>query len=89
MVPVRHMAQSELAAIRQHVDDMLRDGIIRRSSSAWHSRPIIVLKTDGSTRFCINYSPLNAVTEINTSAFPSTLEVLNELGQTRVFTLVE
>ena len=89
MVAVKRMAQTEIAACRQHIESMLHDGIIQPSSSAWRSLPVIVPKKDGSSRFCINYRPLNAVTETDAYSFPNISEVIDQLGVSRVFSLVD
>lgn len=41
---------------------MLARGVIRPSDSPWCSNPIVVPKRDGTSRFCTNFRPLNAVT---------------------------
>lgn len=37
-------------------------GVIRPSDSPWCSNPIVVPKPDGTSRFCTNFRPLNAIT---------------------------
>ena len=49
--------------IEKHINELLDNGIIQESNSAWSSPVILVKKPDGATRLCIDYRKLNSVTE--------------------------
>ena len=53
-------------ALRQELKDEIRKildmGVIRKSSSLYASLIVIVKKTDGSNRICVDYKKLNKVT---------------------------
>ena len=52
----------EQLLLREQLDDLLLQGCIRPSKSAWMSPAVLVKKSDGDLRFCIDYRALNKVT---------------------------
>lgn len=51
-----------LSILTAEVDDMLRRGIIEESNSAWSSPVLVVKKSDGKKRFCLDCRAVNKVT---------------------------
>jgi hypothetical protein len=58
-----HYSPIQKTYIEEQVKQMLQNGVIRPSSSAFASPVLLVRKKDGTWRFCIDYRHLNAVTQ--------------------------
>ncbi|KAL7296551.1 hypothetical protein TKK_0009984 [Trichogramma kaykai] len=72
----------EKIAIEQ-VSKMLREGIIEEACSEWKSAPVIVKKSDGSHRFCVDNRDLNKVTKKDGYPCKYMDEILDKLRKAR------
>ena len=72
------LAQREI--VDAEVDKMLAAGVIEPSESPWSSSVVLVKKSGGEYRFCVDYRKLNAVTKKDAYPLPridSCLEALS------------
>ncbi len=74
--------QSELEA-------MLEMGVIEESHSDWASPIVLVPKTDGSVRFCVDYRKVNAVSKFDAYPMPRVDELLDRLGTARFYSTLD
>eukprot|EP00962_Isochrysis_galbana_P039648 scaffold14247_cov140-Isochrysis_galbana.AAC.3 len=84
VVPHRH-APSRLGiegekVVDKEVATMEKNGIIRKSNSAWASRVVLVTKKDGTVRFCTDYRDLNSKLQREDSPLPLTAEAIDRLS---------
>jgi len=82
--PVRQALRRQPPAyqklIREHVNSMLQQGIIEPAKSPWASNIVLVRKKDGSTRCCIDYRQVNALTRKDAYPLPRTDACLDAMA---------
>jgi len=83
------MSRTHLQALKEWLDDQLRKGFIRPSSSPAASPVIIVSKPGGGLRVCQDYRGLNEVTVKDRYPLPLTRETLNNLKDMHYFSKID
>ena len=74
--------------VEEMVDEMLDKGIIEHSSSPWASPIVLVSKQDGSTRICVDYHCLNAITKLDEFPLPR-IDFLDLLSGMKYFSSLD
>lgn len=74
---------------KKHVHDLVAQGVLKESSSPWASPAVIVIKKDGSIRFCCDYRSLNRVTCKDAYPLPRVEESLDALGKAQIFSTLD
>ena len=69
----------QLDEVREHLKLMLDAGVIRPSNSPWCNAVMLVIKKDGSLRFCIDFRKLNSLTVRDSHSLPRICETLESL----------
>ena len=75
--------------VKQHVQDLVAQGVLKESCSPWASPAVVVMKKDGSVRFCCDYRKLNNVTHRDAYPLPRVEESLDALGHAQVFSSLD
>ena len=83
------MPSSELVELKKQLDEMLKKGYIRPSSSLWGSPAIFVDKKDGSLRMCVDYRQLSDVTIKNKYLLPRIDDLFNQLNGAQIFSKID
>ncbi|POM59155.1 Hypothetical protein PHPALM_36101, partial [Phytophthora palmivora] len=73
------------AEVQQYLDL----GLIQPSSSPWASPVLMIRKPDGGIRFCIDYRRLNAVTVKDCYPMPLIDDILDVLGNAKLFSTMD
>jgi hypothetical protein len=74
---------------RAEVEKMLEADVIERSEAEWSAPVVLVSKADGSTRFCVDYRALNAITKRDVYPLPRLDECVDSLGAAQYFTTLD
>ncbi|XP_041849958.1 uncharacterized protein cuzd1.1 [Melanotaenia boesemani] len=74
---------------KQHVQNLVDKGVLKGSCSPWASPAVIVMKKDGTVRFCCDYRRLNAITHRDAYPLPRVEESLDALGQAKLFSSLD
>ena len=79
------VAPAKRNEIQTLVDEMLELGVIEPSCSPWSSPVVLVKKSDGTSRFCVDYRRLNSVTRKDNYSLPNPQDILTSLGDATWF----
>jgi hypothetical protein len=85
----RPLTPPEHEAIREFIDEALREGVIEPSDSPWSSPLLPVPKKDGTSRICVDYRALNKLTKSNAYPLPRIDECYRNLAGARFFTCLD
>ena len=78
-----------LAEVRNHLQELLRPGIIRPSHSPFASNIVLVRKRDKKLRMCVDFCQLNKRTVKDSYALPRIEEILDSLGGAKYFSVLD
>src|SRR3984957_7233593 len=82
-------APKENKFIKSEIEDILKQGLIKPSTSPWSFPVVVVRKKNGKFRFCVNYKPLNDITKKGTYPLLRIDEILDSLHQAQWFTTLD
>jgi RNase H-like domain found in reverse transcriptase/Reverse transcriptase (RNA-dependent DNA polymerase)/Integrase zinc binding domain/Integrase core domain/Zinc knuckle/Aspartyl protease len=76
--------------LTKEIDEMMKAGVISPSRSPWSAPVVLVAKKDGSTRVCIDYRRLNAITNRDEYPLPKVADIIDSLSvHSRVFSTLD
>ncbi|CAJ0626548.1 8149_t:CDS:2 [Entrophospora sp. SA101] len=75
--------------IKEEIQQMLENGIIRESTSSWASPIVVVKKKNNKLRFCVDYRKLNAYTEQDKYPLPLIADIFDSLEGSKYFSSLD
>jgi hypothetical protein len=92
-VPIRkryyRYSPTVIDRMRKAIDEMLSNNIISKSTSPWAFPVVMATKSDGSYRFCIDYSSLTSHVKRDAYALPRIDDYLDRLKNAKYLTVVD
>ena len=85
----RPIPPNQFEEVQQHLQELLRKGVIRPSQSDYASPIVLVRKKSGAIRLCVDYHRLNAKTRKDAFPLPRIKESLDALGGARYFSAID
>lgn len=85
----RRIPPSMLKEVRDHLQQLLTAGIIRKSKSPFSSNVVLVRKKNGNLRMRVDYRQLNNKTKKDAYALPRIEEILGSLSGNSYFTVLD
>ena len=84
--PIPHALRKE---VQKEVDNMLKMGIITKSTSPYACPLTMVVKPDGTYRCCVDTRRLNAKTEFDAEPIPDQEEIFSQLSKDHYFSKID
>ena len=86
---VRRLGPDKKLIADEQVQTLIEMGVIRPSRSPYASAIVLVKKSDGSSRFCIDFRKLNDITIKDSFPLPVIADHMDKLGAARYFTSLD
>jgi len=83
------LAKSEDEIVQKEIENMLNQGIIRKSKSPYSFPLVVVKKKDNSNRICVDFRALNKVTIKDSFPLPRVDDILNNIGNAKYFSKLD
>ncbi len=87
--PMYRLTQDEQKALADYVDEHVKKGFIRRSTSPAASPILFVKKKTGELRLCVDYRGLNSITKKNRYPLPHIDDLLDRTQGCKLFTVID
>ena len=87
--PIYSLSQEEREELFKYVEEHLKKGFIRRSTSPAASPILFTRHKTGKLRLCVDYRALNAITKKNCYPLPLVSDLLDRVQDCKVFSVID
>ena len=85
----RRLPPSQIQEVREHIQGLVEQGIVQKSSSPYASPVVVCRKKNGSIRLTVDYRRLNAITKKDAYPLPRIDDSLDALGGACLFSSLD
>lgn len=83
------LSPERLKELNRQLDEMLELGVVEPSSSEWNNPVLMVPKSNGELRFCLDSRKLNSVSKGDAYPLPYISHILKHLGQAKYLSSID
>ena len=76
-------------AVEKELEEMIKIGIVRESTSPYSSPLTVVKKKDGTIRLCVDFRNLNSVAEFDAEPIPNQEQLMTEITNAKYFSKID
>ncbi|KAI3359260.1 hypothetical protein L3Q82_002779 [Scortum barcoo] len=87
--PYRRIPPNQYEEVQEQISKLLKKGIIQESESSYASPVVVVRKSDGSIRLCVDYPKLNLKTKKDAFPLPHINESFDALRGATYFSTID
>ena len=88
LVPYK-IPHSKQDLLNNEIEKLLEQGLIKPTTSAWAFPVVLIAKSDGGIRLCVDYRKLNSITETDNYPLPVIEDILMDLGKSKIFSQID
>src|SRR5258705_9718720 len=87
--PIYSLLPPELTALREFLEENIKNGFICPSKSPWGSLVLFIKKKDSSLHLCVDFHTLNRVTEKDCYPLPLISDLLTSPAPARIYSKID
>ena len=84
--PLPYSMREEL---KKDIDNMIKMGVIRESTSPYSSPVVVVKKKDNTNKVCVDYRKLNKLTVVDPEPMPTAADLFHKLSGDKYFSRID
>jgi predicted aspartyl protease len=85
----RRIPLAKIKEAEEAIQNMVKQEVIEQSMSPWNSNPVLVRKSDGSLRFCIDFRGVNDITVKDSHPLPRIDDTIDALSGAKYFSTAD